>query len=146
MEWIFIFLLHVIRSNMNPEQQRIMIAEKCGYKKEWLHGKTKPSQDPDLMDGDSLIWRVPGSGYFGSDSDLPDYPNDLNAMHEAEKVLKEEQLNTYGKLLWSAVSGAKSELVSDIFNPSLKWCAKIAHATAHQRAEAFLKVFGLWKD
>ena len=58
---------------------------------------------------------------------LPDYLNDLNAMHEAEKVIREraDRVDSYLDQLDGAMSGV--------------------HATAAQRAEAFLRTLGLWK-
>ena len=61
--------------------------------------------------------------------DLPDYCNDLNAMHEAEKMLKGyEQIATY---VWH------------LENRSGDWSTyehlMATHATARQRAEAFLR-------
>ena len=60
--------------------------------------------------------------------ECPDYCNDLNAMHEAEKVLTNEQWVAYGKEL--------SRL--KVF--------PMVHATARQRVEAFLKTIGKWKE
>lgn len=60
---------------MTPEQQRIKIAEACGWK-------------PDKR---GLGWLSP-HGYYAPE---PDYLNDLNAMREAEKVLTDEQLEEY---------------------------------------------------
>lgn len=59
----------------------------------------------------------------------PDYLNDLNAMHEAEKVLTSlvDQLTYLHKL-----SPIKSE-----------WT--LATSTALQRAEAFLRTLNLWR-
>jgi hypothetical protein len=57
---------------------------------------------------------------------LPDYLNDLNAMHEAEKVLTADQWFEYDRLM------------------PLRDPQKI-HATAAQRAEAFIKTLGLNK-
>jgi hypothetical protein len=54
--------------------------------------------------------------------------SDLNAMHEAEKVLTNEQWVAYGKEL--------SRL--KVF--------PMVHATAKQRAEAFLKTLGKWEE
>lgn len=62
--------------------------------------------------------------------DLPDYLNDLNAMHEAEKVLHLE----IG--LWGGYCGF---LVKDN-----TWFSAVG-ATASQRAEAFLKTLNLWE-
>lgn len=66
---------------------------------------------------------------------IPDYPNDLNAMHEAEKVLNnageyQKQLDT----VWR-----NSEHPASLN-------AWIWHCTARQRAEAFLRTLGKWKE
>jgi hypothetical protein len=96
---------------MTPESQRIAIAEACGWKWEKLwtgefHGKPIGEQGP---------FR-----------ELPDYLNDLNAMHEAEKTLTKDQSRTY----------ACRKLSGGIFDA--------VHATAAQRAEAFLHTIGKW--
>jgi hypothetical protein len=57
----------------------------------------------------------------------PDYCNDLNAMHEAEKVLTFKD--------W--------EFYCDELGGSFQGCA---HATARQRAEAFLRTLGKWEE
>jgi len=60
---------------------------------------------------------------------LPDYFNDLNAMHEAEKVLTGETKDKYiNQLVFGSITNGDSHVL---------------FATAAQRAEAFLKVFGL---
>ena len=86
---------------MNPEQQRVAIAEACGE------------------DNDSIYRDL-----------IPDYLNDLNAMHEAEKVLTSEQVTSYVYLL---------ESMND------RWSTP-AFATAAQRAEAFLRTIGKWEE
>jgi hypothetical protein len=64
-------------------------------------------------------------------STIPNYHGDLNAMHEAEKMLTEKQ--------W------------DRFELSVGWMTgdrgfcKI-HANAARRAEAFLRTIGQWED
>ena len=108
---------------MNKEKQKIAIAEACGWS--------------NLQDSDykpfgkaQLVGRHPG----GSEQNLlrvPDYLNDLNAMHEAEKVLtglNDWQLCAYVHTLHKMTS-------SWVFN-----------ATAAQRAEAFLRTIGKWKE
>jgi hypothetical protein len=60
---------------------------------------------------------------------LPDYLNDLNAMHEAEKVLMPNQLTEYG----SALMFCERREFAGI------------RATAAQRAEAFLKTINKWE-
>lgn len=64
-------------------------------------------------------------------ADLPNYTADLNAMHEAEKVL-------VGKNNWELC-----EYVHKLHTATNSW---IAFATARQRAEAFLKTLNLWKE
>jgi hypothetical protein len=55
-----------------------------------------------------------------------DYCNDLNAIHEAEKTLNSEQWHLYSAWLFKAT-------------------ARPQHATARQRAEAFLRTLGKWE-
>lgn len=64
------------------------------------------------------------------DQYVPDYCNDLNAMHEAEKMLNEKQEDIMNSTLWDIMDGRK-----------YLW-----HSTASQRAEAFLKTIGKWKE
>jgi hypothetical protein len=58
---------------------------------------------------------------------LPNYCSDLNAMHEAEKMLTREQIDDYIVLLFDSTYEATL-------------------ATARQRAEVFLKTLGKWKN
>jgi hypothetical protein len=98
---------------MTPEQQRIAIAEACGWntKKEVL--------------GTVYMYRDPQGNIAAA---LPDYLNDLNAMHEAEKTLKIGD-EWHGYYMHFVDGGG----------------VKI-NATAAQRAEAFLRTIGKWKD
>jgi hypothetical protein len=59
----------------------------------------------------------------------PDYTEDLNAMHEAEKVLNQKQKEDYFFI---------------ILNFYGNW-PKAIQATADQRAEAFLRAVGKWE-
>ena len=108
---------------MTPEKQRIAIAEACGVASK----KTCPSCFGD--------WRTHGCEECDQagivDAEVPDYLNDLNAMHEAEKLLREREWcwRIYAVQL-HAIAGLENEV----------------HATASQRAEAFLKTLNLWKD
>jgi hypothetical protein len=61
---------------------------------------------------------------------VPDFVNDLSAMHEAEKVLNEKQEDIMNSTLWDIMGGRK-----------YLW-----HATASQRAEALLRTVGKWKE
>ena len=67
---------------------------------------------------------------------IPDFSGDLNEMHEAEKVLTGyEQIATY---VWH------------LENRSGDWSTDehmmATHATARQRAEAFLRTLGKWEE
>jgi hypothetical protein len=64
---------------------------------------------------------------------VPDYVNDLNAMHEAEKYIPDSIAYFYGNKI-GAVTGAEDSL-----------CMSFYCATARQRAEAFLRTLGKWK-
>jgi hypothetical protein len=103
---------------MNPEQQRIAIAEACGYK-----GVTTGVTE-------GTIKVITGFKNHNFDEEIPDYLNDLNAMHEAAKVLKSKE-----RMQWSdwlhKIAGYHSY--------------DLAQATAAQRAEAFLRTLNLWK-
>ena len=106
---------------MNTEQQRIAIAEACGWQfiPEYYHGKDQPPEFTTVTpDGRHLC------GYY------PDYLNDLNAMHEAEKILSPtSEIEWHNQL--QNVCGCS-------------WRVMI-RATAAQRAEAFLRTLNLWK-
>lgn len=110
---------------MTPEAQRIAIAEKCGI------------QDP-RWTADGLI-RNKLRGWVGPDDntgrsvDVPDYLNDLNAMHEAEKTLTPEQDEVYHRILADECSHVRA------FRFAI-------HSTAAQRAEAFLRTLNLWTE
>jgi hypothetical protein len=103
---------------MTPEQQRIKIAEACGWKRHPLQ-----------MNKNFWI-HFPSEKQARDDSDLPDYLNDLNAMHEAERHLglRYDQ--------WTRELRAICERD--------RRC--VEGATAAQRAEAFLKTLNLWKE
>lgn len=102
---------------MKPEEQRIAIAEACGWKPyQFGSGWTQGASQMDI-----------------GPKPLPDYLNDLNEMHEAEKVLTDNQKCNYTAYLQNMVKSFLGE-----FN--------LVHATASQRAEAFLKTIGKWRD
>jgi hypothetical protein len=115
---------------------RVAIAEACGV----LDApKCKPSieqLEAILSSKDKLVVEVMPDGQVRS---MPDYINDLNAMHEAEKVL---QICTSGgsdcqwQRYWSALDEGPAGCVGR---------KQLLHATARQRAEAFLRTIGKWK-
>ena len=96
---------------MTKEEQRIAIAEACGWKTGY--------RDPEA-------WHP-----------LPDYLNDLNAMHEALKTLNEDQMVSMDHHLDVVVGNGKQGLNYEYF---------LWSATAAQLAEAFLFTVGKWKE
>lgn len=111
---------------MNPEKQRIAIAEACG----WTRCKILESSYGGHGDLPRDGWQRPDGVKFYPHK-LPDYLNDLNAMHEAEKSLKSLQWVSYER---------KLQVLCD---QTITWPM---HSTAAQRAEAFLRVIGTWED
>jgi len=104
---------------MNKEQQRITIAEACGYRNIALR------EDPDEGFG-PLLTGFKNDNQF--DEQIPDYLNSLNAMHKAEKWLIEDDQHAYGCYC--------IDLQEEYGNT--------VHLTAAQRAEAFLRTIGKW--
>lgn len=79
--------------------------------------------------------------YCSSEGWYPNYPNDLNAMHEVEKTLKPHWASPGGTTAWEKYVSCLTDVVSR--EPSEQQTGNI-HATARQRAEAYLRVKGLW--
>lgn len=109
------------KTELTQEQKRIKIAEACGWKRgiEGFYFK----EGCIAADGLSLH----------TEDELPDYFNDLNAMHEAEKILHRDQCEQYDNALHEQSS--EGEWLSS----SWAW-----NASEAQRAEAFGKALGLW--
>jgi hypothetical protein len=119
---------------MSPEAQRIAIAKACGWKKDWWDDAPIPVQNPMHLKG--KFWISPDGKDGIHVSKLPDYLSDLNAMHEAEKVLTEEQCNKFYDFLDNNEPGEIGTEPAALYS---------FHVTAAQRAEAFLKTLNLWK-
>ena len=116
---------------MNKEKQRIAIAEACGW---------KMSDHPDCLakkegwvSRNWETWVMNPSGLLVFKHDIPNYLNDLNAMHKAEKVLRDDRETAFRGWLWLAHG-----------QPEMR-CATV-HATAAERAEAFLRTIGKWVE
>jgi hypothetical protein len=117
---------------MTPEQQRIAIAEACG----WTDIRRPCDSNYHDLPTDTLrilygqVCGIPPGWVHSQNSrPLPDYLNDLNAMHEAEKMLDGSQIDQYKHRLCVLVTD--KERISQ-------------SATAAQRAEAFLRTLNLW--
>lgn len=106
---------------MTDDQINAAIAESCGWKEvePWLNGRRcfERKDDP--------------CGY-GIEY-IPNYCTDLNAMHEAEKVLTDEQCVFIRLHLRERLEN----------HPASRY---VWNATARQRAEAFLRTLGKWEE
>ena len=112
---------------MTNEQINTTIAEACGYKNVAIR----------MTEG--AIRVITGFKHHTFDEEIPDYLNDLNAMHEAENVLDNDQGCDYSDELELVVKGKWG---------SLNYCdmQRLRSATAAQRAEAFLKTIKKWNS
>ena len=106
---------------MTPEQQRIAIAEACGLT------NVAPMIVKNVKhEGDDIT-----VGIWSDDGWVPQYLNDLNAMHEAEKTLTDKAHEEFRLNLYDLIRDDSRLIVS---------------STASQRAEAFLRTIGKWKE
>ena len=100
---------------MTDEQINAAIAEACG----WTN-----------VNATHRSGKAPDADYVGSEF-IPDYCTDLNAMHEAEKVLDSGELfRGYYLALYDITKSTRMPVC----------------ATARQRAEAFLRTIGKWEE
>lgn len=110
---------------MTEQEQRVAIAEFCGWK--WHHHPTVLGS-----------WINPADGRH---DELPDYCGDLNAIAEAEEKLEflSGQKDDYHSNLQDVVAKSNDPLPAS-------QCRGTYRATAGQRAEALLRTIGKWKD
>ena len=124
---------------MTPEQQRIAIAEACGWK--------------NVDAGAGRVWGFT-TRHKGTPSesdvcvDVPNYLNDLNAMHDAEKfILSTDLYIQYVNYLFRSVGLNRTYYMGatpEVFPADRQFA--VFHATASQRAEAFLRTIGKWEE
>lgn len=123
-------------NTMTLERQRIAIAEYCGWK------IADESQIKERAGNAAWLlckgpwWRNEQEKTIAVYNDLPDYLNDLNAMHEAVKTLPQNFKPRYFSCLCAVVGGAIS----------LHGYSEATEATAAQRAEAFLRTIKKWEE
>jgi hypothetical protein len=118
---------------MTPEQINIAIAEFCGLER-------------DKHFGGKVHWHAPDGEVFYED-ELPDYYNDLNAIHAA-LALDKDWIPIYGYNLADFVRNL-GEIVNvdvDEYNPCTSSYLIILLAKPAALCEALLKTIGKWKD
>lgn len=108
---------------MTTEEMNLAIAEACGWTKirPTIKGAGAPGRCP------SPCGFPPGKNYEAS---VTNYCGDLNAMRDAGMIIRHTKL-------WTTYVNTLSRSVG-------QW--EVLQATARQRAEAFLKTIGKWKE
>lgn len=92
------------------------------------------------------IWLQPDAeGPMPERSSLPDYCHDLNAMNEAEEQLSPRERGDYHFWILDNDDTNARQFVPGAC-PSACELWYLTHATARQRAEAFLRTKGMWKE
>ena len=124
---------------MTPEAQRIAIAEACGWTGIRMSKRWEFSDDPCRPSDWSGVY--PNTKGW---EHLPDYLTDLNAMHEAEKALHANQRITFACFLTEPVRNEIYAVMPRDIGYTV--CFPAIHATAAQRAGAFLRAIGKWDD
>ena len=104
---------------MTDDQINAVIAEVCGWTN--VHPANRSG-------------KAPGTDYTSNYEHILNYCADLNAMHEAEKVLTGLTRHAYCDALLDTVQDSPDHL----------W--EVLTATARQRAEAFLRTLGKWEE
>lgn len=104
---------------MTDQEINIAIAEACGWTSFYCAGHF-------------VCAHPPGEN---KSTDLPDYCADLNAMHSVEAEMLGHQMIRYQASL--------NEICPK--DPHVS-CWDLIHASARQRAEAFMRTIGKWRD
>jgi hypothetical protein len=117
---------------MKPEEQRIAIAEACG----WITSKNGTEGFAPRDRKINILCDIYDP--------LPQYHSDLNAMHAAFLSLPAGSHITFGRHLQEVCGEGLVGYMSS-YPEDFAGLARIAHATAAQRAEAFLRTLNLWK-
>ena len=105
---------------MTDDQINQAIAKACGWTE---------------ISSDGVVGKAPGET-CNRVMFLPDYCSNLNAMHEAEKVLTKDQVREYQCYMY--------DMACEIAITQGRWMPY--SATARYRAEAFLRALGKWEE
>jgi hypothetical protein len=120
---------------MNPNEQNKAIAEYCGWHDFEESGFLIPNPPYNAY--------PPKSAIIGRKIQIPNYHLDLNEMHEAEKNLG-DAVEAYAFNLLKLCAGYSDK--APIVEADCETVFTCAHATSQQRAEAFLRTIGKWKE
>lgn len=122
---------------MDKIKQQIAIAKVCGYESIQFGGTKGNGPECSLHPRLLIGTRTQEGSAVRKFSYIPDYLNDLNAMHEAEKAAFGGNI-----MAWSSYG---DEVVNIFLKIGGQWRPTLT-ATAAQRAEAFLKTLKLWEE
>jgi hypothetical protein len=116
--------------SLTDDELRVRIAEACGWAQHMVGDFSYIGWLPPSGEYRKSLWRT-----YYLEKELPNYPGDLQAMHEAEKTLNATQLHAFNHALDRVIAkDDKDEHWSPTRTAdSYKW-----HATARQRALAFV--------
>lgn len=121
-------------AKMSDDELRVKVAELCGWTELERQFKDRPPEHS------PLLGVMPVPSIFGGKARIyvPNYPADLNAMHEAEKLITDEQRLRFRLRLMFNSDGPKA-----VFQTVE---AALCHATARQRAEALYETLSQSPD
>ena len=128
---------------MTDEEINIAIAEHCGWTRIEELDNTYYADNLDyIISKPDKIWGGVNPK-TGDDDFIPDYCNDLNAMHEAEKELDWQGKTKFAEILYRHCPDSYIRN-----NDETEWdeIFPLINSTAQQRAQAFLKAIGKWEQ
>ncbi len=124
---------------MKPEAQRIAIAEACGW--------------TEIIELNKCLIGWPPANRRGYREMLPDYLNDLNAMHEAFNALNQGQKELFSEMLcWVLYAREWNKETPEQRGPNgyfeipKERAVVVINATAAPRAETLLRTVGKWDE
>ena len=137
---------------MTPEEQRIAIAELCG----WSRQRERIYEEDEFgtwkhrlgSKGEYLYWwrytKPNGETFTSEHNAYPDYVNNLNAIHEAEKLLigNISLLQSEYTAIICELTGISDRFMEECYHKSIR---AVCFAPAKVKAEALLKTLGHWK-
>lgn len=116
---------------LSNDEKRIKVAELCGWKIEDTNGSPYSWVSP------TVEYKVEFGLFLDQDADniVPDYLNDLNAMHEAEMLIPIDSLLEWcGNLAKVCTPSIILETMGDVIERTVH----TNRASAAERAEAFV--------
>ena len=123
---------------MTQEEQRIAIAEACGWKCNGHLDQLAATVGWEF----AYQFVLTPEGKLVTHNSIPDYLNDLNAMHDAVMCL-DKTIHEKDVCLCDVFS---SELAKSRTEPQIWSMFDLLTTTAAQQAEAFLCTIGKWKE